>query len=80
MFGGSSLISVRVKYLVRIMMAAGNPSNGRCSATYIYSSPCGLVGKWLYELNEQLCALLTGWVTATVRVLLLVVVLTHPRA
>ena len=38
--------------------------------------------KWLYELylevNEQLYAIAPGWVTATVRVLLLVVVLTHP--
>ena len=31
------------------MMAAGNPSNDRCPATYFYSSTSGLVGKWLYD-------------------------------
>ena len=41
-----------------IMIAAGNPSNGRCPATYFYSSTSGLVGKWLYdrsllEFNEN---------------------------
>ena len=34
----------------------------------------------LLEVNEQLFALLPGWVTDTVRVLLLVVVLTHTGA
>ena len=32
-----------------IMMAAGNPSNGSCPATYFYLSTGGFVGKWLYE-------------------------------
>ena len=35
--------------LACIMMAAGNSSNGRCPATYFYSSTSGLVGKWLYD-------------------------------
>ena len=30
-------------------VAAGNPSNGRCPASYFYSSTSGLVGKWLYD-------------------------------
>jgi hypothetical protein len=34
----------------------------------------------LLEVNEQLWVLVPGWVTATVRDLLLVVVLTHPGA
>ena len=44
------------------------------------SSNSGLVGTYLLEDNEQLCALVPGWVTATVRVLLVEVVLTHPIA
>ena len=35
--------------LACIMMAAGNPSNGRCPATYFYSSTSGLVGIWLSD-------------------------------
>ena len=38
-----------VSVLACIKMAAGNPSNGRCTATYFYSSTSGLVGKWLYD-------------------------------
>jgi hypothetical protein len=38
-----------VSALACIMTAAGNPSNGRCQATYFYSSTSGLVGKWLYD-------------------------------
>ena len=38
-----------VSVLACIMMAAGNPSNGRCPATYLYSITSGLVGKWLYD-------------------------------
>ena len=38
-----------VSVLACIMMAAGNPSNGRCPATYFYLSTSGLVGKWLYD-------------------------------
>ena len=38
-----------VSVLACIMMAAGNPSNGMCPATYFYSSTSGLVGKWLYD-------------------------------
>jgi hypothetical protein len=52
------------------MMAAWNPSNGTRPAVYFYSSTSGLVGKLLYEVNEQFCALVPGWVTVTVRVLL----------
>ena len=33
----------------------------------------------LLEDNEQVCVLIPGWLTATVRVPLLVVVLTHPE-
>ena len=32
-----------------IVEADGNPSNGRCPATYFYSSTSGLVGKLLYD-------------------------------
>ena len=38
-----------VSALACIMMAAGNPSNGRCPATYFYLSTSGLVAKWLYD-------------------------------
>jgi hypothetical protein len=38
-----------VSVLACIMMAAGNPSNGRCPSTYFYSSTSGLVVKWLYD-------------------------------
>ena len=39
-----------VSYLACIMMAAGNPSNCRWQAAYLYSSTSGLVSKWLYKL------------------------------
>ena len=38
-----------VSVLACIMMAAGNPSNGRCPATYFNASTRCLVGKWLYD-------------------------------
>ena len=41
--------SLVVSVLACIMMAAGNPNNVRCPATYVYSSTSGLVGKWLYD-------------------------------
>ena len=43
------------------------------------SSMSGLVGKWLYKFFLKLINnCVPGWVTTIVRVLLLVVVLTHP--
>jgi hypothetical protein len=49
-----------VSVLACIMMAAGNPSNGRCPAIYFYSITSGLVGKWLYNqylkiMNNIVC-------------------------